>query len=44
MDFRKAKPILVIATLIGMGVGLLGFGWNRVRTDRLLDVRYMKER
>ncbi len=37
MDFQKAKPILVIATLIGMGVGLLGFGWNRVRTDRLLD-------
>ncbi|MGL4401057.1 MAG: hypothetical protein ACRCXD_14400 [Luteolibacter sp.] len=37
MDFQKAKPILVIATLIGMGVGLLGFGWDRVRTDRLLD-------
>lgn len=37
MDFQKAKPVLVIATLIGMGVGLLGFGWNRVRTDRLLD-------
>jgi hypothetical protein len=37
MDLQKFKAVLIIATLIGMGIGLLGFGWNRVRTDRLLD-------
>lgn len=37
MDLQKFKAVLIIATLIGMGVGLTVFGWNRVRTDRLLD-------
>ena len=37
MELQKFKAILIITTLIGMGVGLTAFGWNRVRTDRLLD-------
>lgn len=37
--FQYAKPALVTATLLGLGVWLLGFGWTRVRTDRLLDQR-----
>lgn len=37
MELQKFKAVLIIITLIGMGVGLTAFGWNRVRTDRLLD-------
>jgi hypothetical protein len=37
MELQKFKAILIITTLIGMGVGLTAYGWNRVRTDRLLD-------
>ncbi len=37
MDLQKFKAVLIIVTLIGMGIGLSGFGWSRVRTDRLLD-------
>jgi len=34
---KTFKAVLIIVTLIGMGIGLIIFGWNRVRTDRLLD-------
>lgn len=37
MELQKFKVILTVTTLIGMGIGLLGFGWNRVRSDQLLD-------
>ena len=37
MELQKFKAVLIITTLLGMGVGLTAYGWNRVRTDRLLD-------
>ena len=37
MEPKTFKAVLIIVTLIGMGIGLIIFGWNRVRTDRLLD-------
>lgn len=39
MFFQHTKPVLITATLIGIGIWLLGFGWTRVRADRLLDQR-----
>jgi Protein of unknown function (DUF3592) len=37
MDLQKFKAVLITATLLGIGIGLMGFGWNMVRTDGLLD-------
>lgn len=37
MDLQKFKAVLITTTLLGMGIGLMIFGWSRVRTDRLLD-------
>lgn len=37
MDPQKFKAVLITAALLGMGIGLMGFGWNMVRTDGLLD-------
>lgn len=37
MDLQKFKALLITVTLLGMGFGLMGFGWNMVRTDGLLD-------
>lgn len=39
MDLQKFKVVLITTTLFGMGIGLAGYGWNKVRTDRLLDER-----
>lgn len=37
MDLQKFKAVLITTTLLGMGIGLMIFGWSRVRADRLLD-------
>ncbi len=37
MESKTFKAVLIIVTLVGMGIGLVIFGWNRVRTDRILD-------
>lgn len=37
MDPQRFKAVLITATLVGLGIGLMVFGWKRVRADGLLD-------
>lgn len=37
MTYQKFKAVLITTTLIGIGIGLVAYGWNSVRTNRLLD-------
>jgi hypothetical protein len=37
MDPQRFKAVLITAALVGLGIGLMVFGWKMVRTDGLLD-------
>jgi len=37
MDPQRFKSVLITATLVGLGIGLMVFGWTTVRADSLLD-------
>jgi hypothetical protein len=39
MFSRSFEPALIILSLLGVGIGLGGFGWIQVRTDSRLDQR-----
>jgi hypothetical protein len=35
IDPQKFKAVLITSALLGIGIGLMGFGWNMIRTDQV---------
>jgi hypothetical protein len=35
IDPQKFKAVLITSAPLGIGIGLMGFGWNMIRTDQV---------